>query len=177
MLARRRINQIRLVRGPNKILLTLADVTFINPSLSNKVSAGLALMLLVTLHKIFLNLYAINLNCLKETQFGRQPMQRHQERVGMQRHVSGLHPLASDLRELQCGHLRSETDLLQNLSLEFWKNMLSHSWVFFCNRVTGRGLKGFLMGHLVALTPKQGICLNWYVQLRPQFNRLDKLFL
>ncbi|XP_055362884.1 retinal guanylyl cyclase 2 isoform X2 [Betta splendens] len=33
---RRRINQIRLVRGPNKILLTLNDVTFINPSLSNK---------------------------------------------------------------------------------------------------------------------------------------------
>ncbi|XP_077355787.1 retinal guanylyl cyclase 2 isoform X2 [Festucalex cinctus] len=33
---RRRIVQIRLVRGPNKILLTLADVTFINPSLSNK---------------------------------------------------------------------------------------------------------------------------------------------
>ncbi|XP_041820558.1 retinal guanylyl cyclase 2 isoform X3 [Chelmon rostratus] len=33
---RRRINQIRLVRGPNKILLTLDDVTFINPSLSNK---------------------------------------------------------------------------------------------------------------------------------------------
>ncbi|XP_068164325.1 retinal guanylyl cyclase 2 isoform X1 [Antennarius striatus] len=33
---RRRISQIRLVRGPNKILLTLADVTFINPSLSNK---------------------------------------------------------------------------------------------------------------------------------------------
>ncbi|XP_053716688.1 retinal guanylyl cyclase 2 isoform X1 [Synchiropus splendidus] len=34
--ARRCISQIRLVRGPNKILLTLADVTFINPSLSNK---------------------------------------------------------------------------------------------------------------------------------------------
>ncbi|XP_073668982.1 retinal guanylyl cyclase 2 [Paramisgurnus dabryanus] len=33
---RRRINQIRMVRGPNKILLTLNDVTFINPSLSNK---------------------------------------------------------------------------------------------------------------------------------------------
>ncbi|KAJ8405827.1 hypothetical protein AAFF_G00312640 [Aldrovandia affinis] len=33
---RRRISQIRMVRGPNKILLTLADVTFINPSLSNK---------------------------------------------------------------------------------------------------------------------------------------------
>ncbi|XP_028261488.1 retinal guanylyl cyclase 2 [Parambassis ranga] len=33
---RRRISQIRLVKGPNKILLTLADVTFINPSLSNK---------------------------------------------------------------------------------------------------------------------------------------------
>ncbi|XP_032355295.1 retinal guanylyl cyclase 2 [Etheostoma spectabile] len=33
---RRRINQIRQVKGPNRILLTLADVTFINPSLSNK---------------------------------------------------------------------------------------------------------------------------------------------
>ncbi|XP_062849360.1 retinal guanylyl cyclase 2 [Trichomycterus rosablanca] len=33
---RRRIVQIQLVQGPNKILLTLADVTFINPSLSNK---------------------------------------------------------------------------------------------------------------------------------------------
>ncbi|XP_061105345.1 retinal guanylyl cyclase 2-like [Conger conger] len=33
---RRRISKIRKVRGPNKILLTLADVTFINPSLSNK---------------------------------------------------------------------------------------------------------------------------------------------
>ncbi|XP_038586029.1 retinal guanylyl cyclase 2 [Micropterus salmoides] len=33
---RGRIIQIRLIRGPNKILLTLADVTFINPSLSNK---------------------------------------------------------------------------------------------------------------------------------------------
>ncbi|XP_077597864.1 retinal guanylyl cyclase 2 isoform X1 [Stigmatopora nigra] len=35
---RRRLNQIRLVRGPNKILLTLEDVTFINPSLSKKLS-------------------------------------------------------------------------------------------------------------------------------------------
>uniref|UniRef100_A0A8C7JSZ0 Guanylate cyclase n=1 Tax=Oncorhynchus kisutch TaxID=8019 RepID=A0A8C7JSZ0_ONCKI len=33
---RRRINQISLVRGPDKIMLTLADVIFINPSLSNK---------------------------------------------------------------------------------------------------------------------------------------------
>ncbi|XP_029931403.1 retinal guanylyl cyclase 2 isoform X2 [Myripristis murdjan] len=33
---RRRIQQIRMVKGPNKILLTLDDVTFINPSLSNK---------------------------------------------------------------------------------------------------------------------------------------------
>uniref|UniRef100_A0A9J7YM90 Guanylate cyclase n=1 Tax=Cyprinus carpio carpio TaxID=630221 RepID=A0A9J7YM90_CYPCA len=31
--------KIRMVRGPNKILLTLNDVTFINPSLSNKVSS------------------------------------------------------------------------------------------------------------------------------------------
>uniref|UniRef100_A0A667Z8N3 Guanylate cyclase n=1 Tax=Myripristis murdjan TaxID=586833 RepID=A0A667Z8N3_9TELE len=36
--AERRIQQIRMVKGPNKILLTLDDVTFINPSLSNKVS-------------------------------------------------------------------------------------------------------------------------------------------
>uniref|UniRef100_A0A8C4HRT8 Guanylate cyclase n=1 Tax=Dicentrarchus labrax TaxID=13489 RepID=A0A8C4HRT8_DICLA len=36
LLPRRRINQIRLLTGPNKIMLTLADVTFINPSLSNK---------------------------------------------------------------------------------------------------------------------------------------------
>lgn len=41
LLPRRRINQIRMVKGPNKILLTLADVTFINPSLSNKVSLHL----------------------------------------------------------------------------------------------------------------------------------------
>uniref|UniRef100_A0A4W4FCK3 Guanylate cyclase n=1 Tax=Electrophorus electricus TaxID=8005 RepID=A0A4W4FCK3_ELEEL len=34
---RRRINQIRLIQGPSKILLTLSDVTFISPSLSNKV--------------------------------------------------------------------------------------------------------------------------------------------
>uniref|UniRef100_A0A8C1ZWS0 Guanylate cyclase n=1 Tax=Cyprinus carpio TaxID=7962 RepID=A0A8C1ZWS0_CYPCA len=34
----RKISKIRMVRGPNKILLTLNDVTFINPSLSNKVS-------------------------------------------------------------------------------------------------------------------------------------------
>uniref|UniRef100_A0A8C1GHW9 Guanylate cyclase n=1 Tax=Cyprinus carpio TaxID=7962 RepID=A0A8C1GHW9_CYPCA len=36
---RRKISKIRMVRGPNKILLTLNDVTFINPSLSNKVSS------------------------------------------------------------------------------------------------------------------------------------------
>ncbi|XP_010903276.1 retinal guanylyl cyclase 2 isoform X3 [Esox lucius] len=35
---KRRINHIRLFRGPNKILLTLEDVTFINPSLSKKLS-------------------------------------------------------------------------------------------------------------------------------------------
>ncbi|KAJ1197522.1 hypothetical protein NDU88_001379 [Pleurodeles waltl] len=33
---RRRINKLKLVRGPNKILLTLDDVTFINPQLSGK---------------------------------------------------------------------------------------------------------------------------------------------
>ncbi|XP_043913219.1 retinal guanylyl cyclase 2 [Protopterus annectens] len=35
-LIRRRINQIKLVTGPNKILLTLDDVTFINPELSQR---------------------------------------------------------------------------------------------------------------------------------------------
>lgn len=35
---RRRISKIRMVRGPNKILLTLNDVTFINPSLDHKKS-------------------------------------------------------------------------------------------------------------------------------------------
>uniref|UniRef100_A0A9J8AVG0 Guanylate cyclase n=1 Tax=Cyprinus carpio carpio TaxID=630221 RepID=A0A9J8AVG0_CYPCA len=35
----RLLQKIRMVRGPNKILLTLNDVTFINPSLSNKVSS------------------------------------------------------------------------------------------------------------------------------------------
>lgn len=45
LLARRRINQIRMVRGPNKILLTLDDVTFINPSLSNKVSTFFCLQI------------------------------------------------------------------------------------------------------------------------------------
>ncbi|XP_030018113.1 retinal guanylyl cyclase 2 isoform X2 [Sphaeramia orbicularis] len=33
---RRRVAKIRMIKGPNKILLTLEDVTFINPSLSNK---------------------------------------------------------------------------------------------------------------------------------------------
>ncbi|XP_024916182.1 retinal guanylyl cyclase 2 isoform X3 [Cynoglossus semilaevis] len=33
---RRHIHQLQKVKGPNKILLTLTDVTFINPSLSNK---------------------------------------------------------------------------------------------------------------------------------------------
>uniref|UniRef100_A0A8C5ART8 Guanylate cyclase n=1 Tax=Gadus morhua TaxID=8049 RepID=A0A8C5ART8_GADMO len=37
LLPRRRIIQIRLVRGPNRIRLTLADVTFISASLCNKV--------------------------------------------------------------------------------------------------------------------------------------------
>ncbi|XP_078542104.1 retinal guanylyl cyclase 2 isoform X2 [Lissotriton helveticus] len=37
---RRRINKIKLVRGPNKILLTLDDVTFINPQLSMKKSSS-----------------------------------------------------------------------------------------------------------------------------------------
>uniref|UniRef100_A0A8C5CNA5 Guanylate cyclase n=1 Tax=Gadus morhua TaxID=8049 RepID=A0A8C5CNA5_GADMO len=40
LLPRRRIIQIRLVRGPNRIRLTLADVTFISASLCNKVRPG-----------------------------------------------------------------------------------------------------------------------------------------
>lgn len=38
-LVRRRLQQIQLVKGPNRILLTLEDLTFINPQLSKKVSA------------------------------------------------------------------------------------------------------------------------------------------
>ena len=43
LLPRRRIIQIRLVRGPNRIRLTLADVTFISASLCNKVRPVLSL--------------------------------------------------------------------------------------------------------------------------------------
>lgn len=35
---RRRLQQIQLVQGPNRILLTLEDLTFINPQLSKKVN-------------------------------------------------------------------------------------------------------------------------------------------
>lgn len=38
-LVRRRLQQIQLVKGPNRILLTLEDLTFINPQLSKKVSS------------------------------------------------------------------------------------------------------------------------------------------
>lgn len=37
-LVRKRLQQIQLVKGPNRILLTLEDLTFINPQLSKKVS-------------------------------------------------------------------------------------------------------------------------------------------
>uniref|UniRef100_A0A8B9L2P5 Guanylate cyclase n=2 Tax=Characiphysae TaxID=186628 RepID=A0A8B9L2P5_ASTMX len=40
---RRRISKIRMVRGPNKILLTLNDVTFINPSVTRLSSRRLVL--------------------------------------------------------------------------------------------------------------------------------------
>lgn len=36
-LCRRRIQQIQLIKGPNRILLTLEDLTFINPQLSKRV--------------------------------------------------------------------------------------------------------------------------------------------
>uniref|UniRef100_A0A665UT38 Guanylate cyclase n=1 Tax=Echeneis naucrates TaxID=173247 RepID=A0A665UT38_ECHNA len=36
---RRRLQQIQLVKGPNRILLTLEDLTFINPQLSKKVNS------------------------------------------------------------------------------------------------------------------------------------------
>lgn len=41
---RRRLQQIQLVKGPNRILLTLEDLTFINPQLSKKVSSNLTLI-------------------------------------------------------------------------------------------------------------------------------------
>lgn len=39
LLVRRRLQQIQLVKGPNRILLSLEDLTFINPQLSKKVSS------------------------------------------------------------------------------------------------------------------------------------------
>lgn len=39
---RRRINKIQLIKGPNRILLTLEDVTFINPHFGSKVSSSLS---------------------------------------------------------------------------------------------------------------------------------------
>ncbi len=38
LIGRRRLQQIQLVKGPNRIVLTLEDLTFINPQLSKKVS-------------------------------------------------------------------------------------------------------------------------------------------
>uniref|UniRef100_A0A673AWT8 Guanylate cyclase n=1 Tax=Sphaeramia orbicularis TaxID=375764 RepID=A0A673AWT8_9TELE len=52
---RRRVAKIRMIKGPNKILLTLEDVTFINPSLSNKVS---------------FSLLTVPLNAIQMTKFG-----------------------------------------------------------------------------------------------------------
>ena len=37
LIGRRRIQQIQLFKGPNRILLTLEDLTFINPQLSKRV--------------------------------------------------------------------------------------------------------------------------------------------
>uniref|UniRef100_A0AAQ4Q1R0 Guanylate cyclase n=1 Tax=Gasterosteus aculeatus aculeatus TaxID=481459 RepID=A0AAQ4Q1R0_GASAC len=41
LIGRRRLQQIQLVKGPNRILLTLEDLTFINPQLSRKVNKTL----------------------------------------------------------------------------------------------------------------------------------------
>uniref|UniRef100_A0A4W5JLJ3 Guanylate cyclase n=1 Tax=Hucho hucho TaxID=62062 RepID=A0A4W5JLJ3_9TELE len=62
LFSRRRINHIRLFRGPNKILLTLDDVTFINPSLSNKVSSYRPMQLNIQRDNLLLQLLR-NLFC------------------------------------------------------------------------------------------------------------------
>lgn len=38
VIGRRRLQQIQLIKGPNRILLTLEDLTFINPQLSKQVT-------------------------------------------------------------------------------------------------------------------------------------------
>uniref|UniRef100_A0A6Q2YBU7 Guanylate cyclase n=1 Tax=Esox lucius TaxID=8010 RepID=A0A6Q2YBU7_ESOLU len=50
----RRIQQIQLVKGPNRILLTLDDLTFINPQLSRKVE--------ICLHVILYNIASVSDN-------------------------------------------------------------------------------------------------------------------
>uniref|UniRef100_A0A6Q2XJU5 Guanylate cyclase n=1 Tax=Esox lucius TaxID=8010 RepID=A0A6Q2XJU5_ESOLU len=52
--AERRIQQIQLVKGPNRILLTLDDLTFINPQLSRKVE--------ICLHVILYNIASVSDN-------------------------------------------------------------------------------------------------------------------
>uniref|UniRef100_A0A8C1FYE5 Guanylate cyclase n=1 Tax=Cyprinus carpio TaxID=7962 RepID=A0A8C1FYE5_CYPCA len=56
-------DSIRMVRGPNKILLTLNDVTFINPSLSNKV-INIIENLLCYINYFYTLLYIFNVNLI-----------------------------------------------------------------------------------------------------------------
>uniref|UniRef100_A0A674NR31 Guanylate cyclase n=1 Tax=Takifugu rubripes TaxID=31033 RepID=A0A674NR31_TAKRU len=92
--ARRRINQIRMVRGPNKILLTLDDVTFINPSLSNKVSTFFCLQIgnIIEGVRAFFTTFTGDWAWLKRLPYGT---------------FSNINPKTSNVFEL-VGHMRHE---------------------------------------------------------------------
>ena len=126
LLPRRRVNQILLVKGPNKILLTLADVTFINPSLSNKVSLCLTSPLesnfslvsgdgLIVAVTFFAN-YTTNITpwtrLCTEAESGRQQNQWHEERVGPEPRLTSVHHDPGHLWELQRCHLRGDVSLM-----------------------------------------------------------------
>lgn len=66
---RRRIQQLQLVKGPNRILLTLEDLSFINPQLSKRVHCDSLTLNVARLHcklqKLLLKDFqiAIQLHC------------------------------------------------------------------------------------------------------------------
>lgn len=113
--ARRRINQIRMVRGPNKILLTLDDVTFINPSLSNKVSTfvmstkrhhkGSGHFLLVPFFFFCCRLLSSWTPNIIETESRWQQSQWYEEHLRTQCSVPGVHEITGHPWELQHSRL------------------------------------------------------------------------
>lgn len=168
MSPRRRLNQIQLVRGPNKILLTLTDVTFINPSLSNKV--------------IFLAFYANKNN--KDTHWGltRLPKTRKwvwrkarpviQEKAS-QSAATTLHSPVNLQPPMKIQMLLS---MRYNIFKKYFKTLnrtLTHlktvhflkSHLLFCREI-GLGWKDFPMETFRVSTQVPLTYLNWWVTAR-----------